>query len=133
MKKVCYLPVDVIEFQASTTGETVEFAFNNFAFMTLLNEFGDINKLYEEYEKKPYDLTAIFLYCGVKPNRTDFTLDEARMIVVSGGGIVLEEVNNQVTNYFLMQTNDEGKQAFLKLMEGRGFKKEAEMILSQLK
>lgn len=121
-----------VQFQALNSDKTIEFVFNNFAFMTLLNEFGDISKLEKHYAKKPYDLTAIFLYCGVKPNQTDFTLDEARELVVCGGHKVFNEVNNQVTKYFLSQTDSEGKEAFLMEMERRGLKEVGKNMLSQL-
>ena len=56
----------------------IDFIFNNYALTTFVEQFGDIGAVVKDYEKKPYDLTAIILYCGVVNNQADFTLDDAK-------------------------------------------------------
>lgn len=126
-RRIVFTPVETITFSSVYTNERdeqivedVDFTFNNYALLILMNEFGNIDKLQKEYETKPYDLAAIFLYCGVKPNRTDFTIEAAREIVAGGGPVVLEEVTKQVTNYFLMSSGEQGRELFLKEMESEG-------------
>lgn len=133
-RRVCYLPVETIVFNAvNEKGEIikeVEFTFNNYAITTLKSEFGDINEVFKKHEKKPYDMAAILLYVGVKPNQLDFTLEEAREIVASGGSGVLSEVMSSVTNTFISIGGDEVRENFMKQMEGMGMKDVALMMMN---
>ena len=61
--------------------------FNNEAFILYTEEFGSIDKsIQEELKDKPYDFTAKILYCGMKVLDRAVTLDEARSILIGGGG-----------------------------------------------
>ncbi len=115
-KRIRILPVKTVTFEITDEqGEVVkevEFTFNNYALLTLTYEFGDINKLFEDMKNKPYDLVAILLYCGVKNNDTEFTLDDAKMLVTGGGALVLEEVTNLVTESLLLQGGEDAKKKF---------------------
>lgn len=115
-KRIPFMPLDTVTFEMQNEeGSTVDidFTFNNYAVITLTQEFGDMNKLFKEYETRPYDITAMLLYSGVKPNRTDFTLEEARGIVASGGTVIIEEVTKLVVESLMIMGGDDAKKKFL--------------------
>ncbi len=120
VKRIRILPVNTTTFEvANEQGEVikeVEFTFNNYALLTLSEEFGDINKLFRDMQTKPYDLTAILLYCGVKNNDTTFTLDDAKVLVAGGGAMVLSEVTSLVTESLLIQGGEDAKKKFTEEM-----------------
>lgn len=71
----------IIEFE----DETLECFINVDALIILSDEFGNLTTLAEEATKKPYDVGAKLLYAGIKTNRADFTLDEAKVIICNCG------------------------------------------------
>lgn len=116
-KRIPFMPLETVTFEMkSEDGETVkdiDFTFNNYAILTLTQEFGDMNALFKEYETRPYDITAILLYSGVKPNMTEFTLEEARAIVASGGTVIIEEVTRLVIESLMILGGDDAKKKFV--------------------
>lgn len=61
----------------------------------LVQEFGEIEDILREYENRPYDLTAIILYSGMKILDASITLDECKLITMSGGLPLMNEVLEQ--------------------------------------
>lgn len=123
-KRIAFKPLETVTFEMrdeqENTIKEVDFVFNNFALSIIADEFGDLNKLFKEYEKKPYDATAILLYAGAKSNSMDFTLEEARAMVVSGGYIVLNEVSRLVIESLMVLGGEDAKKNFLIQMEKMG-------------
>ncbi len=119
-KRVKILPVKTVTFEVcNETGDiekVIDFTFNNYALATLTEQFGDINKLFKDMQSKPYDLVAVLLYCGVVNNDTEFTLEDARTLVAGGGGYVLEEVSDLVTESLLSLGGDDVKKKFMESM-----------------
>lgn len=101
--------------------DDLDFCFNNYALTTLVEQFGDLCNVMKEYEKKPYDLAAIILYCGVVNNNTDFTLEEARNIIVWAGKDVLEEVTACFIDSLLVLGGDDAKKKFLQELQEMGY------------
>lgn len=65
--------------------KTLECFINVDALIILSDEFGDLRILAEDATKKPYDVGAKLLYAGIKTNRLDFTLEDAKLIVCNCG------------------------------------------------
>ena len=123
-KRIAFKPLETITFEMKDEKRNifkeVDFVFNNFALAIITDEFGDLNQLFKKYEKKPYDATAILLYAGAKSNNMDFTLEEAREMVASGGHIVLSEVANLVIESLMIQGGEDTKKKFIDLMKKMG-------------
>lgn len=123
-KRIAFKPLETITFEMRDEKRNifkeVDFVFNNFALAIITDEFGDLNQLFKKYEKKPYDAAAILLYAGAKSNNMDFTLEEAREMVASGGHIVLSEVANLVIESLMIQGGEDTKKKFIDLMEKMG-------------
>lgn len=123
-KRIPFMPLETVTFECvsedGTSTKDIDFTFNNYAIMTLTQEFGGMNKLFKEYENKPYDITAMLLYAGVKPNMTDFTLDEARAVVASGGTVIIEEVTRLVVESLMILGGDDAKKKFIANMKIMG-------------
>lgn len=114
-RRVVIKPLQTLNFDIVDTDgniKTIDFTFNNYAVTVLTEEFGDLNNVLSEFDSKPYDTVAILLYCGVKPNNVDFTLEEARSIIASGGREVLEEISAVAIDSILIASGDEGKKLF---------------------
>lgn len=128
-RRICCTPVDTLTFvltdKKNNIEKEVDFTFNNYALILLINEFGNIQEVFAEYDKKPYDTVSILLYCGVKPNNFDFTLEEAREIVAGGGSAILEEITKAVTDSFLTLGGNEVTKKFIEEMEKQGMKEVA--------
>lgn len=123
-KRIAFKPLETITFEMKDEKRNifkeVDFVFNNFALAIITDEFGDLNQLFKKYEKKPYDAAAILLYAGAKSNNMDFTLEEAREMVASGGHIVLSEVANLVIESLMIQGGEDTKKKFIDLMKKMG-------------
>lgn len=100
--------------------EDIDFVFNNYALTTLIEEFGNIQELTKQYEKKPYDLASIILYCGVVNNNTDFKLDDARTIIAYAGKDALEEVVACFIDSLLVIGGDDAKKKFIHQLQEMG-------------
>lgn len=99
----------------------IDFVFNNYALTTLVEEFGEMGSVLKQYEKKPYDLAAIILYCGVVNNNTDFKLTDARNIIAWAGKDVLEEVVACFIDSLLVLGGDEAKKKFMEQLQEMGY------------
>jgi hypothetical protein len=95
----------------------IDFAMNNYALIVLREEFGDIGKLVKEFEQKPYELGAILLYCGAKTNNTDFTLDDARVIIASGGNLIFDNIMEITTDSLVVIGGPEVEKKYLLEMQ----------------
>lgn len=98
----------------------IDFIFNNYALTTFVEQFGDIGEVVKDYEKKPYDLTAIILYCGVVNNQADFTLDDAKAIIAFSGRQALEEVVACFIDNLLIIGGDDAKKKFAEQLKEMG-------------
>lgn len=58
----------------------------------MIQEFGEIQDVLKEYETKPYDLTAIILYSGMKLLHPETTLEECQAILMGGGVPLMNKV-----------------------------------------
>lgn len=126
-KHIPFMPLETVTFEMigedGKPDKEIDFTFNNYAIITLTQEFGDMNKLFKEYENKPYDITAMLLYAGVKPNMTEFTLEEAKVIVASGGTMIIEEVTRLVVESLMILGGDDAKKKFLMNLRTMGLVK----------
>jgi|GEM_PF-1290989 len=58
----------------------------------LIQEFGEIKDILKEYETRPYDLTAMILYSGMKLLHPEITLEECQFIIMGGGLPLMNKV-----------------------------------------
>jgi hypothetical protein len=99
-----------LEFKDGTKKVAV---FNNEAFIIYTEEFGDItNGMKNEIQNAPFEFGAKILYVGIKITEPNFTLDEARGIVLKGGWQLLLEIFKLLLNNFESTTNEETKKKF---------------------
>lgn len=104
-----------LEFQ---DGTKLTALFNNMAFITLNDEFGegpdkevDITKLVDK--ANPYPGFAKILYCGLKQCHPQITLDEAENIMYKGGSELMMSVCELMIRNFNVTSNDETKKKYL--------------------
>jgi hypothetical protein len=89
--------------------QTVECIINIDALIIFQEEFG-MDDLVKEVGASPYELGAKLLYSGIKTNRPDFTLDEARVIICSAGS----ELLGLITDAFVKCCGNVGGEEFTK-------------------
>lgn len=114
MPRVSIKPIEplVMDFADGTVKEAL---FNNEAFIIYTEEFGNLDiKQLEEMKDRPYDLTARFLYCGMKVVDKSVTLDEAKSITVGGGEPLAVEIVNSVIDNFMITADEDSKKKFMK-------------------
>lgn len=90
--------------------ETFECFINVDALIILNDEFGNLVSLSNEAIKNPYDVGAKLLYAGIKTNRRDFTLDDAKLLVCNCGAQLI----NLVTDAFVRCCGNVGGEEFTK-------------------
>ncbi|WP_454962766.1 hypothetical protein [Filifactor alocis] len=94
----------ILEFEDGTTKTIL---LNNTALMILTEEFGDINRMFKELEKKPFELVSRLIYAGIKAVDTDFTYEEAEVIALNGGIELLEQLTDHLVEVFDGYCKDE--------------------------
>ena len=94
----------ILEFEDGTTKTIL---LNNTALMILTEEFGDINRMFKELEKKPFELVSRLIYAGIKAVDIDFTYEEAEVIALNGGIEVLEQLTDHLVEVFDGYCKDE--------------------------
>ena len=105
----------ILEFEDGTTKTIL---LNNTALMILTEEFGDINRMFKELEKKPFELVSRLIYAGIKAVDTDFTYEEAEVIALNGGIELLEQLTDHLVEVFDGYCKDEElKKKVLKKVE----------------
>ncbi len=107
-----------LEFQ---DGTKLTALFNNMAFITLNDEFGDgpdkavdITKLVDE--SNPYPGLAKILYCGLKQCHPQITLDEAENIMYKGGSNLMMSICDLMIRNFNVTSNEETKKKYLSML-----------------
>lgn len=112
MRKV--IPLEMV-FEDGTTKEAL---FNKEAFIIYTEEFGRLDsQTLKELSNKPYDLTARFLYCGMKVLDKEITLDEAKSLIYMGGEDLAVEVTNCIIDNFLNTADEDSKKKFMQEVE----------------
>lgn len=112
MRKV--MPLEMV-FEDGTTKEAL---FNKEAFIIYTEEFGRLDsQTLKELSNKPYDLTARFLYCGMKVLDKEITLDEAKSLIYMGGEDLAIEVTNCIIDNFLATADEDSKKKFMQEVE----------------
>lgn len=102
-------PVDPLEFEFAD-GTIKRAIFTVDAFILMSDEFGDIATLAEDEQRKPYDLAAKILYCGMKVLDTETTMEEAEAIVLSGGlGVISAVFESVIETYNGMDLSEDIK------------------------
>ncbi len=112
MRKI--MPLEMV-FEDGTIKEAL---FNKEAFIIYTEEFGRLDaEVLRKLSNKPYDLTARFLYCGMKVVDSEITLDEAKSLVYMGGDDLAFEVTNNVIENFLAIADEDSKKKLIQEME----------------
>lgn len=118
-----------LEFQ---DGKKLTALFNNMAFVTLNDEFGegpdkavDITKIVDE--ANPYPGMAKVLYCGLKQCHPKITLDEAENIMYKGGSDLMMAICDLMIRNFNVTSNEETKKKYLGMLT-----KEQKEILKEM-
>lgn len=117
MARIVALPIEPLEIEFAD-GTILTAVFDNEAFMRYSKEFGDLNEmLFKEIEKKPYDIYAQILYCGLKKRHPDITLDEASRILLTNGQMMITEIARLLIDNFEAITNEETKKKFQAILK----------------
>lgn len=115
-KRIAVRPIEPLELEFAD-GTVKEAKFDVEMMMILSDEFGDLTELAKEGQKKPYDLAAKLLYCGLKVFDKDVTLNEAKTIVVGGGLPLLQAIFESVVETFNGIDDEEFKKKVLQELQ----------------
>lgn len=114
MARIAIKPVEPLEIEF-IDGEVKVAMFNNEAFLTYADEFGEINNDMKELAiEKPYEFGARLLYCGLKVANPLITFEEASSLMVMGGEPLFSEMLRLMIDNFMVSTNEETKKKFQK-------------------
>lgn len=114
-RKISITPIEPLEIEFSD-GTIKTAVFNNEAFMTYLEEFGDIEVDLKSAEENPYQIMSRILYCGMKNIHPNTTLDEAEAILFAGGIDLIMEISDLIIDNFYSTTNEETLKKFQEML-----------------
>lgn len=120
-----------LEFQDGTKMTAL---FNNLAFVTLNQEFGEGEKKALDIEKlvdldNPYPGMSKILYCALKQCHPQVTLEEAESILYRGGMDLIMTISELMISNFNVTSNEETKKKFMAMMTPEQIKAMKELHL----
>ncbi len=93
--------------------KTLNCIFNNDALTLFAELYGGLAEAAEEGKTEPFSYAAKLLHCGVYATNQEFTLDEAKAIVLSGGMSFMAQLFNHLAESFLANATEEQKKTYL--------------------